>query len=283
MGQASSASAEEGDPTDISRPLLDGADAFGSGVVEFEGFEVSVNIYDLISANKYLVPVGLGAFHTGVVVHGEEFAYGFHKTSSSGIYLTDPRDAESWAPFRSNVVVGRTHMTKADIYLLLRKMGEKFTGNSYSIIEKNCNHFTHELCQRICAKKLGLRHLNRPARLGSTCPCCVPKALQTMSVDVPPLVEDSVSVTASCTTASEASGVESSGRSVVVTSQPQAISLSGMEAEFGSDWDYCSFPPPKRSGSRANTLLHALEEEHVTSESPASGTAYERLPAGKDE
>eukprot|EP01136_Pigoraptor_vietnamica_P031011 Opistho-1_new@91023 len=272
MGQSES---REGS-NDANRPLLDGADGFERALLDFQGFEVSVNVYDLIPANKYLAPLGLGAYHTGVVVHGEEYAYGFHKDTTSGIYMCDPKDADSWAPFRKTISVGYTTMSRAEIYILLRNMGETFTGNSYSIVEKNCNHFTQEFCRRLCTEDVSVGYLNRPARLGATCPCCVPVAWKNVNIEAPPIVEN----TTTAPTAPVNDAGAGASRGGTVTSQPVAISFSGFENEFGADWDFCSFPPPKRSGSRAPQPL--LSEGSLSSRDGHVGVVDVVVQGGHD-
>lgn len=54
---------------------------------------VYLNIYDLSDSNDMLLWCGLGIFHSGIQVHGVEFAYGGHDYEASGIFATSPKDA----------------------------------------------------------------------------------------------------------------------------------------------------------------------------------------------
>lgn len=40
------------------------------------GYPVTVNVYDLGDFNGYLTWFGVGIFHSGVEVHGKEYAFG---------------------------------------------------------------------------------------------------------------------------------------------------------------------------------------------------------------
>lgn len=58
--------------------------------------KVYLNVYKLDSFSKYnpyLVPFGLGAYHTGIEVYGDEISFGFHDEDTSGIFTIDPRTA----------------------------------------------------------------------------------------------------------------------------------------------------------------------------------------------
>lgn len=37
---------------------------------------VYVNVYDLSPINDYMFPFGLGAYHSGIQVHGKEYTFG---------------------------------------------------------------------------------------------------------------------------------------------------------------------------------------------------------------
>ena len=69
---------------------------------------VMVNVYDLSEVNEYARPLGIGIFHSGLVVHGREFSFGGHDYASSGIFETAPKAAPAPAIFREEVYVGTT-------------------------------------------------------------------------------------------------------------------------------------------------------------------------------
>ncbi|KAK8668737.1 hypothetical protein V6N13_106183 [Hibiscus sabdariffa] len=52
---------------------------------------VYLNVYDLTNANRYVYWAGLGIFHSGVDVHGVEYAFGAHDYPTSGVFEIEPR------------------------------------------------------------------------------------------------------------------------------------------------------------------------------------------------
>lgn len=56
-------------------------------------------------------------------------------------------------------------MSYAEFRLFIEDLSEKYRGNTYHFISKNCNHFTDEVCVRLTGKPIP-RWVNRLARLG---------------------------------------------------------------------------------------------------------------------
>jgi deubiquitinase DESI2 len=54
---------------------------------------VVVNVYDLTPQNNVMYWMGVGVYHTGVEVHGIEYAFGGHDYDLSGVFATNPREA----------------------------------------------------------------------------------------------------------------------------------------------------------------------------------------------
>ncbi|XP_020624933.1 desumoylating isopeptidase 2-like isoform X4 [Orbicella faveolata] len=108
------------------------------------GYPVVLNVYDMYWINQYTFPVGLGVFHSGVVVHGKEYAFGGHPNNWSGIFEMSPKSVEV--------------------------LGDDFKF-------RNCNHFTSEFCQALCNKSIPA-WVNRLASVGSYLPFllkCIPR------------------------------------------------------------------------------------------------------------
>ena len=110
---------------------------------------VAVNVYDLHEYNDYAYLLGVGIFHSGLEVHGREYAFGGHDHASSGIFETAPREAPPPARFRSTEIVGYTDMTPAEVADVVAELDHKFHGNTYHLLERNCNVFVEAMCAEL--------------------------------------------------------------------------------------------------------------------------------------
>nr|DAD21739.1 TPA_asm: hypothetical protein HUJ06_023202 [Nelumbo nucifera] len=71
------------------------------------GTPVYLNVYDLTPMNGYVYWAGLGVFHSGVEVHGVEYAFGAHDYPSSGVFEVEPRQCPGFK-FRKSIFMGTT-------------------------------------------------------------------------------------------------------------------------------------------------------------------------------
>ncbi|KAG0472362.1 hypothetical protein HPP92_016908 [Vanilla planifolia] len=112
--------------------------------------EVSVylNVYDVTTINGYAYWLGLGVYHSGVQVHGVEYAYGSHDHPTTGIYESEPRSCPRFS-FRKSILIGNTDLEKREVRILMEELAEGYTGNTYNLISKNCNHFCNDACLRL--------------------------------------------------------------------------------------------------------------------------------------
>ncbi|XP_065066583.1 deubiquitinase DESI2-like isoform X2 [Rhopilema esculentum] len=105
---------------------------------------VLLNVYDMYWLNEYTSSLGLGVYHSGIEIHGKEYAFGGHPFPFTGIFDMMPRD--------------------------LAELGEGFQFN-------NCNHFTMEFAKILCGKEIP-KWVNRLASIGARFPflcACIPK------------------------------------------------------------------------------------------------------------
>lgn len=122
-------------------------------------FEVRLSVYKLeITGVGFLDRVGaslVGAYHTGVVVANEEWAYGGHDVpGKSGVYRTKPELNPDYIFYRRELtgqVKGEYRSIGQQIRQLART--EKWAGPRYDLIERNCNHFASDLCWMLVGKR----------------------------------------------------------------------------------------------------------------------------------
>lgn len=135
-----------------------------------------LNVYDLTPVNNYLYWAGLGVFHSGIEVHGQEYGYGAHDYPTSGVFEVEPRSCPGFI-FRRSLLLGSTDMSHSEVRSFMEHISEKYHGDSYHLIAKNCNHFADEVCSRLTGKPIP-GWVNRLARVGSFCNCILPESIQ---------------------------------------------------------------------------------------------------------
>ncbi|KAM3194816.1 hypothetical protein ACQJBY_071080 [Aegilops geniculata] len=134
---------------------------------------VFLNVYDVTPANGYARWLGLGVYHSGVQVHGVEYAYGAHEGAGSGIFEVPPRRCPGYA-FREAVLVGTTALSRAEVRALMADLAADFPGDAYNLVSRNCNHFCDAACRRLVARARIPRWVNRLAKIGVVFTCVIP-------------------------------------------------------------------------------------------------------------
>ncbi|XP_043718437.1 deSI-like protein At4g17486 isoform X2 [Telopea speciosissima] len=144
--------------------------------------QLYLNVYDLTPINNYLYWFGLGIYHSGIEVHGMEYAFGAHEYPTSGVFEVEPRCCPGFV-FRRSVLLGSTDMSRSEFRLFMEHFAGKYHGDSYHLIAKNCNHFTDDVCMRLTGKPIP-GWVNRLARLvsGSFCNCLLPENIQVTAI-----------------------------------------------------------------------------------------------------
>lgn len=97
-------------------------------------------------------------------MHGVEYAYGAHENPTSGIFQGEPRQCPGFQ-FRKSVLIGRTDLGPREIRALMDTMAEEYTGVTYHLISKNCNHFCDDASNRMTGNGIP-RWVNRLAGIG---------------------------------------------------------------------------------------------------------------------
>ncbi|DBA04204.1 TPA: hypothetical protein N0F65_004312 [Lagenidium giganteum] len=132
---------------------------------------VVLNIYDLSEANEYILALGLGLFHTGVEIAGDEYSF----ASGAGIFTCPPRQAGG-AKFRESIVMGEFDGSSQEARKLAFSLQPEFEGSSYNLFTKNCNSYSEALCQLLLNTSIPA-YINRAAYLGSFLSCLMPSDL----------------------------------------------------------------------------------------------------------
>ncbi|XWS26173.1 hypothetical protein CRYUN_Cryun26dG0008300 [Craigia yunnanensis] len=141
---------------------------------------VYLNVYDLTPINGYAYWFGLGIYHSGVQVHGVEYGFGAHEHSTTGIFEVEPRQCPGFT-FRKSILIGRTDLGPKDVRAFMEKLAREYSGNTYHLITKNCNHFCDDVCIQFTGKPIP-HWINRLARLGFLCNCVLPAGLNETKV-----------------------------------------------------------------------------------------------------
>ncbi|KAM7260064.1 hypothetical protein ACFE04_015805 [Oxalis oulophora] len=144
---------------------------------------VYLNVYDLTTFNGYAYWLGLGIYHSGVqdkvfdiyAVHGVEYAFGAHDHSTTGVFEVEPKQCPGFT-FRKSILIGRTDLGPSEVHGFMEKLAQEYSGSSYHLITKNCNHFCNDACVKLIGKPIP-RWVNRLARLGVICNCVLPAGL----------------------------------------------------------------------------------------------------------
>lgn len=137
---------------------------------------VYLNVYDLTPFNGYVHWAGFGIFHTGVEVHGVEYAFGAHDYSTSGVFEVEPRQCPGFR-FRKSIFIGTTCLDPSQAREFMERYSVNYSGDTYHLIVKNCNHFSKDLCLKLTGNSIP-KWVNRLAKIGSFCNCLLPETLR---------------------------------------------------------------------------------------------------------
>lgn len=128
--------------------------------------DVILNVYDLHEQNMSLHEFGLGFYHSGVVVNGQEWTF----ASGSGIYSTPPRSVPG---FRESIFLGKFKGTSRDVDTIVDSLRDSYRGDMYHILDRNCNSFSESFVLKLLNKQIP-GYVNRMAFWGSIFSCCLP-------------------------------------------------------------------------------------------------------------
>ncbi|CAO3675139.1 unnamed protein product [Umbelopsis ramanniana] len=141
-----------------------------------DGKQVFVNVYDMIepcTLTNFGYFMGVGIFHSGVEVNGREYCYGGHPYDFSGVFVVEPKVGPPGVLFKQSINMGYIDLDEDKITELIQTLSGEYSGNSYNLLNRNCNHFTADLCNRLTGKTVP-GWINRAAKLGTMFPCVLP-------------------------------------------------------------------------------------------------------------
>ncbi|VFQ58769.1 unnamed protein product [Cuscuta campestris] len=194
-----------------------------------------LNVYDLTPVNNYLYWFGIGVFHSGIEVHGLEYGFGAHEFPTSGVFEVEPRSCSGFV-FRRSVLLGSTDMSRSQVRSFMERLSNKYRGDSYNLIVKNCNHFSNEVCLHLTGKPIP-GWVNRLARVGSFCNCLLPENIQAATVrhvpDHQTSSEDSSDSGASCLT--EDSDDDDISQQLLTARNSDVVFLNEMPVRLAKD------------------------------------------------
>ncbi|XP_074277327.1 deSI-like protein At4g17486 [Silene latifolia] len=134
---------------------------------------VYLNVYDVTPVHGYAYWIGLGAHHSGVEVHGVEYAFGAHENPTTGIFRVEPRKCKGFT-FRRTILIGWTELGEEEVRKVVEELAKEYKGNSYHLVTKNCNHFCNDVCIQLTGNPIP-SWVNRLSKIGFLCNCIIPK------------------------------------------------------------------------------------------------------------
>eukprot|EP00929_Paragymnodinium_shiwhaense_P066494 TRINITY_DN33365_c0_g1_i1.p1 TRINITY_DN33365_c0_g1~~TRINITY_DN33365_c0_g1_i1.p1 ORF type:complete len:271 (-),score=59.28 TRINITY_DN33365_c0_g1_i1:92-904(-) len=125
------------------------------GLVVLNVYDVG-SMKDLTVVNDVLRGLGTGAFHAGVEVYGQEFAFEMivgkdsQPLPASGVYTCLPRGCHHHS-YRESVVLGSTRLTRSAVLQAVLKLSEQpgWQSDAYDLLNHNCCHFCQDLCRQL--------------------------------------------------------------------------------------------------------------------------------------
>lgn len=115
--------------------------------------EVALSVYELhgtSALNSLTRRAGLGgAYHVGVEVYWLEWSFGW-SDEGSGVYMVHVGKS-TLGTFTERIPLGRTQCSPKHVIQILAELRDKWPGNTYHLLYRNCAHFAVDLvhCLRV--------------------------------------------------------------------------------------------------------------------------------------
>ncbi|KAI9015763.1 PPPDE putative peptidase domain-containing protein [Phycomyces nitens] len=166
----------------------------GQEDVQDESRRVFINVYDMVQPSLitavgyfalgvgkyyfqmdqmlYIDPI-LGIYHSGLELGDREYCFGGHdRTDETGVFVMEPRVGPPNVLYKRSIDMGYTHHTEEEIQNIFLAVSKDFVGPSYSLLTRNCNHFSSRLSFLLTGKP-SPAWVNRAAHIGTFFPCFI--------------------------------------------------------------------------------------------------------------
>lgn len=254
-----------------------------------------VNIYDLFKHNNVTKVIGMGAFHSGIQVFGQEFSFAGHQQENvTGILISTPKDCSiPGVQFRESIHVGVTYFTKDEVFREFLDMADEFEGPSYNVLLKNCNNFSESFLKRLLSgshghtfdsapKDILPNYVNRAARVARNCRSCMPEFMQK---DIRELrfapQETTYYATGTDTASHEAAAAEVAAASA--HTQTSAEEEKRLREEFQSSLLFASAKSGDASSSASLPATAAAAADTLSSSTSSSSSSAYASPSSSNE
>jgi hypothetical protein len=87
-------------------------------------------------------------YHTSVVIYGKEYYFG------QGIQVSRTPGHTPYGRPLQMISMGTTGLTEREFNEYLSNLALVWTADRYHLLDNNCNHFTNEVCQFLCSKRI---------------------------------------------------------------------------------------------------------------------------------
>ncbi|KAL1923645.1 uncharacterized protein VTP21DRAFT_8625 [Calcarisporiella thermophila] len=140
------------------------------------GTPVYLHVYTMLppSAIAFITTaLGIGVYHSGVEIRGREYCFGAHPHELPGIFVVTPKVGPPGVTYRKSIFMGYCKYSDNHINRIIHTISREYTGVSYRLLTRNCNHFSSDLCRRLLGKPIP-NWINRAAAIASCFPCILP-------------------------------------------------------------------------------------------------------------
>lgn len=128
--------------------------------------DIYLNIYDIHPINCFFDNLGLGAYHTAIMIGNREYSFSRKK----GIYYVH---LDNTSNLKKSIYMGTINEEENNIINLISTYSDEFNEKTYCYLNNNCNHFTNSVLSSLFIKNIP-DYINRLANFMSVISCFIP-------------------------------------------------------------------------------------------------------------